>query len=118
MKKFLPILVLLLVPVVAYTADPPAAPYVKLPATVKGEPGAFIQISADTNGTTVSWAVVDPGLNLFPVSLLKDSKTAVVSTGTPGSYRVYAVPAQGDGVPDFAACTGTAGAPLHPPLRE
>jgi hypothetical protein len=40
--------------------------------------------------------VLDKGLNLFPVELLKDSKTCVVTTTIEGRYRVLAYTATGD----------------------
>lgn len=88
-----------------------AAPYVKLPATVQGAPGSFITIPADTNGNAVAWRAVDPGLNLFPVSLLKDTKTAVVTGSTPGNYRVWAYTALADQPSDIAECVVTIGKP-------
>lgn len=60
-----------------------------LPPEVKGEPGAFISIPAATTGKIVQWVALDAGLAVFPVELLKDSKTAVVS-GPKGRYRLLA----------------------------
>ena len=69
---------------------------VKLPAEVKGEPGAFVRVTAETKGKMVQWFAVDTGLNLFPVDLLRDTKTAVVTASRPGRYRLLAYSATGD----------------------
>ena len=65
--------------------DPPG-----LPPEVKGQPGAFIQVPAMTDCPHVMWYSPDVGLNVFPVQLLKDSKTAVVTATSPGRYRLVA----------------------------
>jgi hypothetical protein len=88
----------------------------KLPVEVKGEPAAFITIRAETPGKTVRWIALDAGLNLFPVDLLKDTKTAVVSSAKPGRYRLLAVTAAGDEPSDPKICTVIVGnAPTPPP---
>jgi len=73
-----------------------AGPSLVLPKEVKGEPGAFLRIAAETPGKVVKWRVVDGGLNLFPVDLLRDSKVAVVVALKPGRYRLQAVTALAD----------------------
>jgi hypothetical protein len=75
---------------------PKADPAVKLPAEVKGEPGDFVTVRAETDGKVVRWYAVDPGLKLFPVELLKDTRTAVVVGRVPGKYRLLAYTAAGD----------------------
>lgn len=96
-----------------------APPSLTLPARVSGQPGAFLTVAAQTSGKNVAWLVIDPGLNLFPVSLLKDSKTAVVTSGVPGKYRLLAVTAAGDEVSQPAVCEivieGTKPAPVPAP---
>jgi len=82
--------------------DPPT---LTLPPKVSGLPGAFLQIPATTTGKQVAWVSLDSGLNLFPVQLLKDTKTAVVSSATPGTYRVLAVTASGDEISQPQICT-------------
>ncbi len=97
------------------TPAPADAPSLKLPASLNGDPGDFIQIAADTNGTTVVWRAVDPGLKLFPTNLLRDTRTAVVTAREPGRYRVWAVTALG-GVPsEIAECVVVVGTPGPPP---
>jgi hypothetical protein len=73
-----------------------AVPALKLPEEVRGYPAAFITVPAQTDGKVVRWLVLDPGLNLFPTELLRDTKTAVVSSGVPGTYRIMAVTALAD----------------------
>ena len=89
----------------------------KLPSEVKGAPAAFVSVKAETSGKMVRWIVLDNGLNLFPVELLKDSKTAVVSSARPGRYRLLAVTAAGDEPSEPQICTviiGDAPAPTPP----
>jgi hypothetical protein len=73
-----------------------APPTLTLPAEVKGDVGAYVTVPATTTGKTVQWLVLDPGLNLFPIELLKDSKTAVVSSSRKGRYRLLAYTAAAD----------------------
>lgn len=75
-----------------------------LPATVEGEVGAFISVPSETEGTVVQWVVIDPGINLFPSTLLKDTKTAVVTSPRKGRYRLLAYTAI-EGVPSEPAIT-------------
>lgn len=73
-----------------------AEPLVRLPAEVKGQPGDFLVVKADTQGKIVRWYAPDPGLSLFPSELLRDTKTAVVIGRQPGRYRLVAYTAEGD----------------------
>jgi hypothetical protein len=75
----------------------------KLPAEVKGPPGDFITVPAQTDGKEVRWFALDAGLRLFPTNLLRDTKTAVV-TGSAGRYRLLAYTAKGDVPSDPAIC--------------
>jgi hypothetical protein len=69
---------------------------VTLPQEIYGQPGAFISIPSVTDCKSVQWVVLDQGLNLFPVELLRDTTTAVVSANNSGKYRVLAYAAKGD----------------------
>jgi len=69
---------------------------VTLPPEIHGQPGQFISIPSVTDCKSVQWVVLDVGLNLFPVELLRDTTTAVVSANSPGKYRVLAYSAKGD----------------------
>jgi hypothetical protein len=81
------------------------APTIELPKQISGQPNAFITIPATTKaGLTVKWLCPDPGLNMFPVELLKDTKTLVV-TGPEGRFRVYAYTSDETGPSDAAMCT-------------
>ena len=73
-----------------------AQPVLKLPVEVKGEPATFIRIAANTDCKELRWFSPDPGLAVFPVDLLKNSLTAVVTSARPGRYRLYAYGAKGD----------------------
>ena len=72
------------------------AQQITLPPEIHGMPGAFISIPSATDGKQVQWVVLDKGLNLFPVELLRDSKTCVVTTTIEGRYRVLAYTAAAD----------------------
>jgi hypothetical protein len=102
----------LLLSVAALHADPPT---LTLPAQIAGTPSAFLAVPATTTGKNVRWLALDEGLNLFPVELLKDSRTAVVSSGTPGTYRLLAVTAAGDEISVPAVCKIVIAGPTPPP---
>lgn len=80
----------------ALTALPTWAQSVKLPTEVKGEPGVFVVVSAETDCPTLRWVALDAGLSMIPPGLLKDSKQAVVMAGRAGRYRILAYGAKGD----------------------
>lgn len=88
-----------------------APPEIVVPEKVNGQPGEFVLITAKTSGTKVAWKVIDPGLSLFPVALLKDSKTAIVTSSRPGRYRLVAVTAVGDEISDIVGTTVVIGDP-------
>ena len=69
---------------------------VTIPLEIHGQPGQFISIPSVTDCKSVQWVVLDQGLNLFPVELLRDTTTAVVSANNSGKYRVLAYAAKGD----------------------
>ena len=51
-----------------------------LPENITGRPGSFIQVEAKTDCKVVEWVLLDSGLELFPVNLLANTKTAVVTS--------------------------------------
>jgi len=77
-------------------------PTIELPAKVSGQPGAFISVPAKTESKAVKWVSIDKGLNIFPVDLLKDSKTLVVTSQIQGVYRLFAYVGDGFGPSDPA----------------
>ena len=77
-------------------------PTIELPAKVSGQPGAFISVPAKTESKLVKWVSIDKGLNIFPVDLLKDSKTLVVTSQIQGVYRLFAYVGDGFGPSDPA----------------
>jgi|694.fasta_scaffold00244_79 hypothetical protein len=81
--KLFSFFVLLLTPLVAFSAD------IDLPKEVKGKVGDFIQINSKAI-TDVEWYIVDAGIQFLPFDLLKDKKTAILFTLNPGKYRVLA----------------------------
>lgn len=88
-----------------------------LPETVSGDVDAFIQIPATTTGAVVKWYPLDKGGNLFPMDLLKDTKTAVMVCRAAGSYRILAYTADPLGnLSDPVICTVVVGGvPPVPP---
>jgi hypothetical protein len=88
----------------------------KLPTKVKGEVGDYIEVSATTDGKEVRWYAIDPDLKLFPTRLLKDTKTAVVSSRKAGTYRLLAYTADDKGPSEPSVCEVQVGdAPPIPP---
>lgn len=87
-------------------------------ADVKGKVGQFISVKAETTGKKVQWVAIDSGLNLFPIELLKDTKTAVVTVSSPGKYRLLAYTAEGDepSVPAVATIDVEGVVPPAPPV--
>jgi hypothetical protein len=96
-------------------ASPAFGQTLTLPAEVRGQPGSFISIPAKTDGKIVRWVSLDSGLQLFPVELLKDSKTAV-ATGPTGSYRLLAYTSVKDSPSEPAICVVIIGVPPPPPV--
>lgn len=69
----------------------------EFPPQFNGEPGQFIAVKpTKMEGKTVQYYAIDPGLNVFPASLLSDPTATVVTSVTPGTYRLLAWTAVGD----------------------
>jgi hypothetical protein len=97
-------------PVPLRRADPAeAAPFVKLPAEIKAEPGEFVAIKPETNGKEVQYHSIDPGLSLFPSGMLSDLRNTVVVPKQPGRYRLLAYTAAKDKASPPAIVTIVAG---------
>ena len=56
----------------------------KAPPEVKGEVGDFISVTVEGDWKTVKWFTPDTDLKLFPPSMLKGSRSAVVISQKPG----------------------------------
>ena len=91
---------------------------VTLPQEIYGQPGQFISIPSVTDCKSVQWVVLDAGLNLFPVELLRDTTTAVVSANNPGKFRVLAYAAKGDVASKPVITTVIIGDPPEPAPDE
>lgn len=91
---------------------------VTLPQEIYGQPGQFISIPSVTDCKSVQWVVLDAGLNLFPVELLRDTTTAVVSANNPGKFRVLAYAAKGDVASKPVMTTVIIGDPPEPAPDE
>lgn len=92
MKKFTLSIVAFAVLSALAMADVP----LKVPETVKGKTGTYITVKAETTGKVVRWKLLDEGISLFPVELLKDTKVAVLTTDKKAKFRLLAVTALGD----------------------
>lgn len=68
----------------------------KLPEVVKGVPGSFAVVRAETDGKIVRWLLLDEGASLLPPELMKDTMAAVVFTPKAGRFRLLAYTARGD----------------------
>lgn len=66
-----------------------------VPLEVKGVVGEFITVRAESKNP-VQWHSVDKGLKLFPVELLRDTKTAIVTATKPGRYELLCWTAEGN----------------------
>lgn len=95
-----------------------APPTVDVPAEVSGAKGAFIVVTAVTDGKNAQFFPIDAGLNVFPANLLTDPKTTVVTAAEDGVYRllVYSGNADGASLPKLVFVkVGTATAPPPKP---
>ena len=84
---------------------------VTLPAEVRGEVGAFVVIEAKTEGKSVRFVALDPGLSVFPPELLATKKATVIVAARSGRYRILAYSAVGDEPSEPAFCTVIIGTP-------
>jgi hypothetical protein len=91
---------------------------VTIPLEIYGQPGQFISIPSVTDCKSVQWVVLDAGLNLFPVELLRDTTTAVVSANNSGKFRVLAYAAKGDVASKPVITTVIIGDPPEPAPDE
>lgn len=65
-----------------------------LPTEIAGEAGGFVGIKATTEGKSVRWVSLTPGLHVLPFALA-DQKATVVTATRPGRYRLLAYSAVG-----------------------
>lgn len=94
----------LLLPILLALCSVASGQTITLPGEVSGSVSAFISVNAQTDGDTVKWLALDPGLNVFPAELLRSTKSTVVSASKAGRYRLICWTAKGD-VPSDAAHT-------------
>ncbi len=97
--------VLLAACTIARPADP-----LKLPKEVKGLPGKFITIKAETMGKHVRWRAVDSGIELLDdLPSLKEGKEIRCIACKPGRYRVEAYTSINDEPTPIVVCTVVVG---------
>src|SRR5438876_7067161 len=90
-------------------------PQISVPPNVQGDVNDFIEIPANTTGPAVQWYSQDSNLKIFPVRLLKDTKTAIVISGKSGNYKIIAWTGDATGPSPPAFCVVTVGAPSPNP---
>ena len=120
------IVVAVLILIILLTACASFGQTLTLPERVTGTPDDFIRIQATTDCSAVQWVPLDAGLSVFPVELLRDSRTLVVIARKSGSYRVLAHAAKGDVATKPAICLVVVGdvsptppvPPVPPPNPE
>lgn len=106
------LLPLVLLAGVAAAAGPPA---VTVPAEVKGDVANFVTVKATaTDAKVVKFLALDPGLSVFPASLLADQTATVVVASRPGKYRLLAYAGNADGPSDPVITTVVISGPLPP----
>lgn len=89
----------------ACTIAQPADP-LKLPTEVKGLPGKFIAIKAETMGKQVRWRAVDPGIEILDdLPSLKERKEIRCIACKPGRYRIEAYTSINDEPTPIVVCT-------------
>lgn len=70
---------------------------IEMPEKITGIPGQFIPVRpTKTDGKVVQYYPIDDGLSVFPASLLADTTATVVTSVSPGRYRLLAYTAVGD----------------------
>lgn len=74
----------------AQAVEPPS-----VPPEVKGSVGDFISVRAESKNP-VQWHSINNNLKLFPVELLRDTKTAIVTATKPGRYELLCWTAEGN----------------------
>jgi len=74
-----------------------------------------VTVRAETEGKTVRWFAMTPGLSVFPSELLRDTKATVVVAGVPGRYTLLAYTAKGDEPSELARCEIIIEGPAPPP---
>lgn len=78
---------------------------VELPPTIRADIGQFITVRPiSVDGGTVEYYPLDPGLSVFPSSLLTDKTALVFTVYKPGRYRILAYTAKAN-VPSQPAVT-------------
>ena len=70
---------------------------VVLPKEVQGDIGQFVTVKPTAlDGGGVEYMTLDPGLSIFPSSLLTDKSVLVFTSPKAGRYRLLAYTAKGD----------------------
>jgi hypothetical protein len=97
--------------------DTPASdgtPQLTLPATITGDVGEALDITAKTNCASVYWYTPDTGIWLIPSERLADPKTETVICNAPGVCRVLAWGVLNNQSTKLQECKVTAGTPVPP----
>ena len=88
---------------------------VSLPKEVQGDIGQFVTVKPTAlDGGGVEYLTLDPGLSIFPSSLLTDKSVLVFTSPKAGRYRVLAYTAKGDKPSPPSICTVVIGGAPKP----
>jgi len=88
---------------------------VVLPKEVQGDVGQFVTVKPTAlDGGGVEYMTLDPGLSIFPSSLLTDKSVLVFTSPKAGRYRVLAYTAKGDKPSPPSICTVVIGGSPNP----
>lgn len=74
------------------------APTLELQPQYDGNIGAWIHVKSNTNCSDVQWFSPDDNLNIFPQEQLKDATSTIVSSLTPGTYKLFAYTGNSAGI--------------------
>lgn len=92
-----------------------AAATISLPPEIKGDVNDWIVVKAVSSGKSIKWVPITPGLKVFPVELLKDTKCLIVSASNAGTYKLLAYTGDETGPSDPAFTNIVLGGSPVPP---
>jgi hypothetical protein len=93
----------------------PVKPTLSVPATLSVPQPGLVILTAQTNCSWVGWHAIDPGIQLIPAELLKNSMTCVGFAGSTGTFHILAYAGNDTAAAPEQVCTVTVGSPTPPP---
>lgn len=73
-------------------------PQLDSPSEVIGKVGGWIHVKAATNCPVVQWFTPDDNLSIFPQEQLRDATSTIVSSMTPGQYKLFSYTGNSAGI--------------------